>query len=93
MRRIILDEDIHSVSDFRTNANNLLKQVKKTKRPIVLTQHGKSYVVVLGVSEYENLMEEFELLQDIKQAKMEINEGKGIPHENIEKLIKEKFNK
>ncbi|MBN2534756.1 MAG: type II toxin-antitoxin system Phd/YefM family antitoxin [Spirochaetales bacterium] len=93
MNRIILDEDIHSVSDFRANANNLLKQVKKTKRPIVLTQHGKSYAVVLDVSEYEYLLEEIELLRDIRNARKEIQEGKGIPHDNVYDAIMEKFKK
>ena len=69
MKRIILDKDILSVSDFRANANSLLKQIKKTKRALVLTQHGKSSAVVLDVSEYEHLLEEIELLRDIKTAR------------------------
>ena len=93
MERILLDKDVHSVSDFRTNANNLLKQVKQTKRPLLLTQHGKSSVVVLDVSEFEKLLEENELLRDIRNAQQEIEDGNGIPHDEVENIIKEKFHK
>ena len=90
MERMLVDKDIHSVSDFRTNANSLLKQVKQTKRPLLLTQHGKSSVVVLDVSEYEKLLEENELLKDIRNAQQEIKDGRGISHDKVENVIKEK---
>ncbi len=85
MKRILLDKDIYSVSDFRANANALIKHVKQTKRPLVLTQHGKSTAVVIDVGEYENLLQEIDLLADIRKARIEIENGKGIPHDRAYK--------
>ena len=55
MQQLVLDKDILPVSEFRTNTAAFLKQIKKTKRPIVLTQHGRSAVVLLDISEYMKL--------------------------------------
>jgi len=41
-----LTEDIEPIPDFRANAAALLKQVQETRRPLVLTPHGRSAAVV-----------------------------------------------
>ena len=91
MERIILDQDIHSVSDFRAHANAYLKQIKQTRRPFVLTQNGKSAAVVLDVSEYENLLEELELAREIRQARHEIREGRIQTHQKVKSKLLNKF--
>ena len=50
-------QDVQPLSAFRANAAGFLEQVRATKRPLVLTQHGKSAAVVLDVDEYESLVE------------------------------------
>lgn len=53
MSRISLAEDIRPLSEFRANAAKLIEQVRETRRPLVLTQRGRSTAVVLSVEEYE----------------------------------------
>jgi antitoxin YefM len=81
MNRINLEQDIRPLSDFRSNAAALIKQLHATRRPLVLTQRGQSAVVVLGVREYERLLEEMELLRDVHAAEQELEAGGGLSHE------------
>ena len=81
MKRIQLNKDIHPLSDFRANAATLISQVRKTKRPMVITQNGKSSVVILDVDEYESLVEKNEILMDLRTAENQIDSGLGIKHE------------
>jgi prevent-host-death family protein len=76
-------QDVQPLSAFRANAAGFLDQVRATKRPLVLTQHGKSAAVVLDVDQYEALVEEIEVIRDIRQAKAELARGEGIPHEEV----------
>lgn len=92
MKRIVLDQDIHSVSDFRAHANSYMKQIKQTGRPLVLTQNGKSSAVVLDVTEYENLLEELELAGEVRQARNEIRNGEIIDHSDVKSKLINKFN-
>ena len=66
MQRLKLNQDIRPMSEFRTGIATFLKQVHETKRPLVITQHGKSAAVLLDVGEYEAMQEKLELLQDIQ---------------------------
>ncbi len=76
-------QDVQPLSAFRANAAGFLDQVRSTKRPLVLTQHGKSAAVVLDVDQYEALVDEIEVIRDIRQAKEELARGEGIPHDDV----------
>lgn len=91
MDRIYLAEDIRSLSDFRSNVASFVGQVRKTKRPLVLTQHGKSAAVLLDVGAYEALVERAELLEDIRVAEEEIKAGKEIPHSEVKAELLARF--
>ena len=83
MPRLRPSQDVQPLSAFRANAAGFIDQVRETKRPLVLTQHGKSAAVVLDVDEYEALVEQVELIRDIRDARGEMARGEGIPHEDV----------
>ncbi|MEA3362802.1 MAG: type II toxin-antitoxin system Phd/YefM family antitoxin [Thermodesulfobacteriota bacterium] len=85
--RLRIDQDICSMSEFRTGIASFLKQVHDTKRPLVITQHGKSAAVLLDASEYEAMQEKLELLTDIQTSIGQIENGEGIPHDDAKGLI------
>jgi antitoxin YefM len=68
MGRLNIEEDIRPLSEFRANTAAFVKQVKNTGRPLVLTQHGKSTVVLLDVSHYESLMSSIESFEVIREG-------------------------
>ena len=89
MQRVLLDQDIKPLSEFRANAAAFIKQVQTTKRPLVITSHGKSAAVLLDVVEYEALVEKGEVLQDIHTAERQLEEGKGLRHEKAKSRVLE----
>ena len=90
---MMLTSDIHSLSEFRSNASGFVAQVHKTKRPLVITQNGKSAAVLMDVNEYDKLMEKIELMQDIETSLNQIGEGKGIPHTEAHQQLKSRYSK
>ncbi len=91
MNRVILDQDVKPISEFRANAASLVQQVRRTKRPLVITQQGRGAAVLLDVSEYEKLLAKLELLQDVHTAESQIDNGRGIAHTAARKKAMEHF--
>jgi len=85
MQRIQLQEDIQPLSEFRSKVAFYLEKVNKNKRPLVITQNGKSAAILLGVSEYDGLIEKIEMLEEIKLAETQISKGLGITHSEVKK--------
>lgn len=91
MKRIQLDKDIQSLSEFRAHTSFMIEKIKEDHRPLVITQHGKSAAVLLDVAVYENMVETIELLQEINRARQEIEDGKGTPHEEVMTSLRERI--
>jgi len=87
MRRLIIDQDIRPMSEFRSGVASFIKQVHETKRPLVITQHGKGVGVLLDVAEYEAMREKIELLEDIQTSITQLNEEKGISHKEAKTAV------
>lgn len=78
MKSVQLDRDIQPLSAFRANAAAVLKRVRETRQPVVLTQRGHSSAVVLDVTEYERIMAELELLRDVHAAEQQLARGEEV---------------
>jgi len=87
MQRLKIDQDIKPLSEVRTGIANFIKQVHDTKRPMIITQHGKSVAVLLDVYEFEAIQEKLELLTDVQTSLNQLENGQGIDHENAKKKV------
>ena len=93
MQKIQLDQDIQPLSEFRSRVAFYFDKVKKTGRPLIITQNGKSSAVLLDVSEYQSMVDKIEVLEDIRSAELQIDQGSGISHKEIKKKYSKKVNK
>ena len=69
--------NIIPVSDLRQGAARILKQLKKNKDPIIITQRGRATAVIIGVDAYEKFEHEKELLRLLANGEREIEIGEG----------------
>ena len=93
MKRFRVNEDIRPMSEFRIGIASFLKQIRDTKRPLIITQHGKGVAVLLDASEYEAMQEKIELLQDIQTSLGQIEAGQGINHEYAKATVLKRIRK
>jgi antitoxin YefM len=80
--------DFKPISEFRANATDILKKIQTTRRPIILTHHGRSAGVLLAVEDYEALLAKIEVLADLAAAKLDIMSGDV----HTDQSIREKLN-
>ncbi len=52
-----IGKDIQSLTNFRRRSGDFMKQLKKTKRPLVLTVKGKAAAVVQDAEAYQRLLD------------------------------------
>src|SRR3954447_5854965 len=90
-RHLRIATDIKPVSDFRANAAGMIEQVKASGRPLVLTQRGESAAVLLDVAVYQELIEELELLSDVRTAMKQVDEGHGVSNRDAKAELMKRF--
>ncbi len=91
MHKIQLYEDIQPLSEFRSKVAFYFDKVKKTKRPLIITQNGKSSAILLDVAEYQSIIDKIDVLEDIRLAEEQIKQGMEISHKEVKKRFVKKF--
>jgi len=59
--RIDITQDIQPLTTFRNNSVEFMKQLKETKRPIILTVNGKPEAVLQDPAAYQRLLDPLHL--------------------------------
>lgn len=90
-----ITRDIQSLSDFKQNTSKLIRQVRETKQPIVLTVNGKAAVVIQDAESYEALVEVQERADNVALLKERLEYvrkgGKLLAADDVFESISEKY--
>ena len=77
-----ITKDIQSLTTFRRRSGDFLKQLKKSKRPVVLTVRGKAAAVVQDAEAYQRLLDiaaRVDAEEGIRQGLEDAKKGKIRP--------------
>jgi prevent-host-death family protein len=77
-----ITKDIQSLTTFRRRSGDFMKQLKKSKRPVVLTVNGKAAAVVQDAEAYQHLLDiaaRADAEEGIRQGLENAKEGKLRP--------------
>jgi PHD/YefM family antitoxin component YafN of YafNO toxin-antitoxin module len=75
-----ITKDIQSLTTFRRRSGDFMKQLKRSKRPVVLTVKGKAEAIVQDAGAYQRLLDiaaRAEALEGIRQGLEQAGQGKG----------------
>lgn len=90
-----LQRDIQSLSNFKRNTGEVIKQLKETGEPVVLTINGKAELVVQDAASYQELLElrdRMEAIAGISRGLREMEAGKGRPVDEFFEEFRKKHN-
>jgi PHD/YefM family antitoxin component YafN of YafNO toxin-antitoxin module len=80
-----INRDIDSLSNFKRNTPEFVRQLKESGHPVVLTVNGKAELVVQDTASYQKLIERaaradrVEEMESLRLAIEEMKAGKGRP--------------
>jgi prevent-host-death family protein len=74
---IDVTQDIHSLTTFKRNSSGLMKRMKKTGRPLVLTVNGKAEAVLLDAKDYKHVADHLDAIAGIRRGLLQAEKGLG----------------
>ena len=72
-------ESIKPISYFKSHMAQILRTIKETQEPMIITQNGEAEAVVLDIHHFERMQETLAMLELIAQGRKELAEGKYQP--------------
>ena len=73
------NRDTRPITEFKRNTAGLVKRMKQTKRPLVLTVNGKADLVVQDAGSYQQMRERLdrlEAVEAIRQGLKDVEDGR-----------------
>jgi prevent-host-death family protein len=77
-----ISRDILSLTEFKRNTGELVKQMKETGSPLVLTVNGRAELVVLDAENYQAMLDQIEQVETVKAVRESMaafERGEGRP--------------
>jgi prevent-host-death family protein len=77
-----LTKDIQSLTTFRRRSGDFMRQLRKTKRPVVLTVKGRAAAIVQDAQAYQRLLDiaaYVDAEEGIRQGLEDARKGKSRP--------------
>lgn len=84
---INLEHDVVPFTAFRASLASYIEQTRRTHRPILVTQNGKSAAVLLSPADFETLA----LARAVERGGEDLRAGRVTPHDEARRNILARF--
>jgi len=89
-----ITQDIHSLTEFKRDTSRLVRQMKRARRPVVLTVNGRAELVVQDAASYQrvlNRLERMEAIAGIRRGLEQVQRGESRPAEEFFAEMRRKY--
>lgn len=85
---------IRPSSDLRNHYNEISKQCREERTPVIITVNGRGDTAVMGLQDYYQMKSELELLRTLAEAEEDVRNGRTAPmqstFDDIRKALSER---
>jgi prevent-host-death family protein len=81
-----ITKDIQPMTTFRNHSADILRHLKETKRPVILTVNGKAAAVVQDAEAYQRLLDiaaRADAAEGIRQGLDDLANQRGVPAREV----------
>jgi prevent-host-death family protein len=82
-----LAQDLKPISYVKAHTTEIVKYVRDSKTPIVITQNGEAKAVIIDIESYQKTLNAINLAKLLSFGEKDIKNGNVITHENAKKIF------
>ena len=83
MKPIRIHEDIVPIGEFKTHASRIVRGLRETGRPVVITQHGKAAGVLISPEAFDRFTERARFLAAVEEGLADSQAGRVFSDEEV----------
>jgi prevent-host-death family protein len=76
---IDISKDIESLTTFKRDSASVVRHLRKTGRPVVLTVKGKAHAVIMDPRAYQLMADRLDTIESIRSGLAQAKQGLGRP--------------
>src|SRR5690349_7778835 len=79
-----VSKDLVPIARFKAKASELVRQLRRRKRPFVITLNGRAAAVVLSPEEFDRLAEDARFVDAVREGLEDSEAGRVIPDDELD---------
>ena len=79
------------MGEFKTHASRLLKGVKQSGRPLIVTQNGKPAAVLLSPEEFDRLTTQARFVAAVQEGLADLDAGRVVSNDEVGQRLDARF--
>ena len=83
MKPISIQDDIIPIGEFKTHASRVMRKLRDSGRPVVITQHGRPAGVLVTAAEFDRLTERDRFIAAVNEGLADSNAGRVISDDEL----------
>lgn len=91
MKPMLISQDVFPLGAFKTQASQVIRQVRETHRPAVITQHGRPTVVLISVEDFDDLTTRSQFMDSVSRGLGDMEAGRMIDDEQLGRELDAEF--
>ncbi len=84
---IKFSEDVIPLGDLKVNPGKVVRRADETRRPVLLTSHGRGVAVVQGLSDFEAAQEERDFMRAVVAGLADLEDGRELPLADVKRRL------
>jgi|KBSSwiStaDraftv2_1062776.scaffolds.fasta_scaffold1274684_2 prevent-host-death family protein len=84
MSPLRVSEDLVSIATFKANASQMVRQLRRRKRPFVITLNGRAAAVVLSPKDFDRIVGEGRFADAVREGLEDSEAGRVIPDDKLD---------
>jgi prevent-host-death family protein len=91
MKPVRLSEDVLPIGEFKTQASSVLRKLRQSQRPVVITQNGKPAAVLITPEEFDQMRERDRFVAAVREGLADSKAGRVLEDDEVERILDERF--
>lgn len=85
MKALEIGRDILPIGEFKAHASEAVRELKRRRRPLVITQNGRPAAVLLAPADFDRLTARDRFLTAVEEGLADVRAGRVISDEELER--------
>jgi prevent-host-death family protein len=91
MKPLQLSEDILPLGEFKTQASRVLRQLRVSGRPVVITQNGRPAAVLITPEDFDELHDRNRFIAAVQRGLADSEAGRVFEDEEVDRILDEEL--
>ena len=91
MKAMRLSEDILPLGEFKTQASRVLRQLKESQRPVIITQNGRPAAVLISPQDFDQMRERERFMAAVREGLADVEAGRLLDPDEVRRQLDAEF--